>query len=283
MKRYGFLYLKEDSLFNVNIFLKKGKIHIKDFIEDNISKDLFKITPFGAYAQDLKALNEKLELLFKDKKTKKWCLILPDSWQKCLYLEEENIPKKTKELKTFIEWHFKKSYNLKPEEVRFSYVLKNQNGKNKLLITFSLEKLISSLETIFNNNNMHLGFIISSFWALSFLIPKKGIWALLNIEKDTWTLGIFEEDQLLSFRQKIIPVGNLSILNEEIDRTLKLNQKPIDYFYFNFNNSEIEKNVYTINYNLLKPTLENIIFMNDTPIWWENLGNIFLGALYGLS
>ncbi len=283
MKRYGFLYLKEDSLFNVNFFLKKGKIFIKDSLEDNISKDLFKITPFGAYTQDLKALSEKLELLFRDKKINKWCLVLPDSWQKCIYLEEENIPKKTKELKTFIEWHFKKSYNLKPEEVRFSYILKNQNGKNKLLITFSLEKLISSLETIFNNNNMHLGFIISSFWALSFLIPKKGNWALLNIEKDTWTLGIFEEDQLLSFRQKIIPVGNLSILNEEIERTLKLNQKPIDYFYFNFNNLEIEKNGFTLNYNFLKPTLENIIFMRDPPLWWEDLGNIFLGALYGLS
>jgi hypothetical protein len=282
MERYGILYLEKNSLYNVNIGLKKGTILVESTYEDNFSNEIFKTTPFGAYPQDQRIFSEKFEALLKDKKIKKWCLLLPDFWQKSLLLEEENIPKNPKEVKTFIEWYFKKSYNLKPEEVRFSYILKNQNGNNKILINFCLEKLLSSIELIFKKNNKHLGFIISTFWALSFLVPKRGRWALLNIEKDTWTLGIFEENNLINFRQKIFPFGNPSFLIEEVERTIKLNEKPLDFFYFNLANSEIRKEDLLVQYNFLKPYVENIKFLKEPPIWWENLGSPFLGVLYGL-
>lgn len=282
MKRYGLLNLEKNSLFNVNIGLKKSNIFVENTSEILFSDETFKITPFGAYPHDLKILNEKMDLLLRDKKIKNWCLILPDSWQKSLYLEEENIPKSSKELKIFIEWHFKKSYNLRPDEIRFSYILKHKNGKNGLFINFSLEKLLSSIEEIFKNKNKHLGFIISSFWALSFLIPKKGIWALLNIDREVWTFGLFEGEELVSFRQKIIPKENPSSLIEEVLRTIGISGKNIDYFYFNLNNDEIKKEDFIFPFNLLTPDLENIKFLCEPPQWWENLGNIFLGALYGL-
>mgnify|MGYP005844092317 CR=1 FL=1 len=282
MGKYSILFLEKNNLYNANVLLKKNNIFLESFFEETFPEETFKITPFGVYPNENKIFNEKMELLLRGKKTKNWCLLLPDSWQKSLFLEEETIPANSKEIKTFIEWHFKKSYNLKPEEIRFSYILKNKNGKNALLVSFALEKMVSSLEDIFKINKKHLGQIISSFWSLFFLIPKKGNWALLNIDKQVWSFGIFEGQELISFRQKIIPKENLSYLIEEVERTIKLTQKHIEYFYFNLNNSDLKEEEFLLPFNLLKPDVEDLKFLSEPPSWWNSLKNIFLGALYGL-
>lgn len=282
MGKYSILFLEKTHLYNANVLLKKNNIFLESFFEDTFPEETFKITPFGVYPNENKIFNEKMELFLRGKKTKNWCLLLPDSWQKSLLLEEETIPNNSKEIKTFIEWHFKKSYNLKPEEIRFSYILNNKNGKNTLFVSFALEKIIWSIENIFKMNKKHLGQIISSFLSLSFLIPKKGIWALLNIDKEVWSFGIFHEQKLISFRQKIIPKENPSNLIEEVERTINLIQKHIEYFYFNINNPEIEKEGFLLPYNLLKPDVEDVKFLSEPPSWWNSLKNIFLGALYGL-
>lgn len=282
MGKYSVLFLEKNHLYNIDVVLKKNNIFLESFFEDTFLEDTFKITPFGAFPNENKIFNEKMDSFLKGKKTKNWCLLLPDSWQKSLFLEEETIPTNSKEIKTFIEWHFKKSYNLKPEEVRFAYILKRKNGKNALFISFALEKMVSSIENIFRINKKHLGLIISSFWSMVFLIPKNGTWALLNIDKDTWTFGIFKESELITFRQKIIPKENFENLIEEIKRTIKLTNEEIEYFYFNLNNFEIEKEKFLLLFNLLKPNVSNVKLLSEPPNWWENLQNTFLGALYGL-
>lgn len=282
MARYGILYLEKNNFYVALLSKKKENIFVEDFYEEAFEEEIFKITPFGVLPQDLKTLDEKIKNLIGESKVKNWCLLLPDWWQKSLILEEENIPKAPKELKSFLEWHFKKAYNLKPEEVRFSYLLQNGNGKNKVLITFCLEKLISIVEEVFKSKKKHLGFITSNFWALSFLIPKKSIWVLLSIEKNLWTLGVFEGEKLISLRQKILPQENFSLIKEEIDRTLKLSEKPVENFYLNLNNPYLDLENFSLDFNFQALSPEGVKVLKEAPLWWENLKGPFLGVLYGI-
>ncbi|MEJ5165468.1 MAG: hypothetical protein WHV67_00390 [Thermoanaerobaculia bacterium] len=282
MARYGVLYLEKNNFYAALLSKKKESILVEDFYEETFEEEIFKITSFGVLPQDLKVLDKKIKELISASKVKNWCLLLPDWWQKSLILEEENIPKAPKELKSFLEWHFKKAYNLRPEEVRFSYLLQNGNGKNRVLITFCLEKLISLLEEIFRSKKKHLGFITSSFWALSFLVPKKGTWALLSIEKNLWTLGIFEEEKLLSLRQKILPEENFSLMKEEIERTLNLNEKTVENFYLNLNNPYFESENFYLDFNFLTLSPEGVKVLKEAPLWWERFKGPFLGVLYGI-
>lgn len=283
MARYGILNIDRNNFYGAQLAVRKGNIIVEDFIENSFSEEIFKTNPFGVIPKDINLLNEKISYFLSDRKIKNWCLLLPDLWQKSLIIEEENVPKTGREMKIFVEWHFKKAYNLRPEEVRFSYILFGNNGKNKVLITFCLEKLLSIIESLFKNNKKHLGLITSSFWALSFLIPKKGIWALLSIERDIWTLGIFEGEKLLSLRQKMLPGENFDVLQEEIERTIKIQEKPLENFYINSNNPDFNLENLVLPFNLLKPGAGEVKVLKEPPLWWQSLEGPFLGAIYGIS
>ncbi len=281
MANYGIIYLNKDHLYTLNINLKKGKIFVEKFEEETLPEEVFKITPFGLFPSDSKLISEKLEPFIALNKIKNWSLVLPDFWQKTLILEEENIPKNSKEIKSFIEWHFKKSYNLKPEEIRFSFILLNDK-KNKLLVNFALERTLSILEQIFKNQKKHLGQIVSSFWSLYYAIPKKGSFALLNLENDTWTLGIFENSNIISLRQRIIPKGNLNILIEEIERTINLNRANLNYFYLNSFNLEMGIENLSLPFNVFEIDFNNVEILCEVPDYFKKIKNYFLGTVYGL-
>ncbi len=279
MSYYGIIYLNKDHLYALNINLKKGKIFVEKFEEETFEGEVFKITPFGPFPSDSKIISDILRPLIASSKIKNWSLVLPDFWQKTLILEEDNIPKNLKEIKSFIEWHFKKSYNLKPEEVRFSYILLNDK-KSKLLINFALERTLLILEQIFKNHN--LGQIVSSFWSLYYTIPKKGNFALLNLEKDSWTLGLFENNKIISLRQRIIPKENLNVLIEEIERTINLTEVNLNYFYLNSFNLEKELEEFSLPFNIFEVDLNNVELLCEVPDYFKKIKNYLLGTVCGL-
>jgi hypothetical protein len=67
-----------------------------------------------------------------------------------------------------------------------------------------------------------LGLILSSFWAVYHAVPREGRWALLVLEGDLWSLGLFQGDQLDLFRQRRLPPGHPEEISEELERTFAL-------------------------------------------------------------
>lgn len=277
MQKYSIISPIEDTFFKINFIVKKNRKNFLSLHKEKMPENLFKITPISVYPQDQKTFKEFFEKFLLEENFKNYCLVLPDSWIRTILLEEKNLPSNKKEIKNYIEWYFKKSYNLKPEEIRYSYeILDGQ--KNRLVLTFSFERLISSFETLFESFKKQIGAIFSSFWAIFFMLPKNGIWAFLNVERDVWSLGIFDGELPILFRQKIFPRQAPSLLIEELQRTINLFERKIDYFYLNLENDLVKKEEFELPLNFYEPFYENLNISFEPDLNWEKLKNKVLGV-----
>jgi hypothetical protein len=151
-------------------------------------------------------------------------LVLPDAWMRSFVLEGEAMPHREKELRERVAWHLKKAFLLKPDEVRFAWarLRDGAGGVGRLLVTFTLDRFLSTLDEAFDHRKLRLGAVVTSFWTLYHALPRQGDWGLLVVEEGLWTLGAFTDGHLLSLRQRLLPPGGPGPVMDEVRRTFAL-------------------------------------------------------------
>jgi len=188
--------------------------------------DTLRMQPLGPQIHQAPPFLEAVRTLLQQADTRKHILILPDAWMKSFMLEVESLPRRNRELHDLVGWHLKKSFMVKPEDVRFAWsALGNghqTDAPHRLVVTFAFERLAAAFEEVYHAQRVRLGLITSSFWAICHAVPMEGSWALLVLEGDLWSLGLFQGDQPRLFRQRRLPPGRPEGISEELERTFAM-------------------------------------------------------------
>jgi hypothetical protein len=184
--------------------------------------DTLRIQPLGPQIHRAPEFLDAVRTLLGQAGSKRHILVLPDAWMKSFVLEVESLPRRARELHDLVGWHLKKSFMIKPEDVRFAWSTLG-NGRadqpRRLVVTFAFDRLAAAFEEVYVSQGVRLGLITSSFWAIYHAVPREGTWALLVLEGDLWSLGFFQGEQLDLFRQRRLLPGHPEGISEEVERT----------------------------------------------------------------
>jgi len=213
-------------------------------------------------------------------------LVLPDAWMKTFILEGDHLPRREQEVRERVAWHFKKAFLLKPEDIRFAWarLAPAPGGGDRLLVTFTLDRFLSLLEEVFEGQKLRLGAVVSSFWTLYHALPREGRWGLLVLEEGLWTLGTFEGEHLLQFRQRLIPPGGAAPVLEEVRRTFSLAEAPPARIVVYQHPALLPLEEGDLPGEVLTPALRGRIRAEASrlPQFWNPEGEIFAGGLHAI-
>ena len=213
---------------------------------------------------------------------RRFVLVLPDAWMKTFLMEGDQLPRRAQEVRDRVAWHLKKSFLLKPEEIRFAWT--RPAGADRLLVTFTLDRFLTLVEEVFERQRLRLGAVVSSFWTLYHALPREGRWGLLVLEEGLWTLGAFDGEHLLQFRQRLIPPGGPAPVMEEVHRTFAMTDAPPERLVVYQQPALLPLEDGGLPGEVLAPTLRGRIRAEAShlPQFWNPEGEIYVGGLHVL-
>ncbi|HPR65463.1 MAG TPA: hypothetical protein PK014_14760 [Thermoanaerobaculia bacterium] len=200
--------------------LKKQRV-VSDRRSVTFDSSPFQRLPVGAQIADAKTLGDAVGEVLQAMPEAKTALVLPDSWLRTTVFTVEDLPRRREEVRNLVAWRLKKILNAEPRDLRFTThtLSRDSKGEARILVTFTVEKLLSFLEQTFSSLGRDIGHITSHFWAIAPQIHLQGSWGLLTLEEGLWSLGFFNGDDLLFFRQKFMPARGNGMLAQDIERT----------------------------------------------------------------
>ena len=216
----------------------------------------------------------------------RFVLVLPDAWMKTFVLEGDRLPRRSQEARERVAWHLKKAFLLKPEDLRFAWtrLTPAPAGGDRFLVTFTLDRFLSVLEEAFERQRLRLGAVLSTFWTLYHALPREGRWSLLVLEEGLWTLGAFDGERLLQFRQRLIPPGGPAPVLEEIGRTFTQTGEPPERTVVYQNPALLPLEEGGLPGVVLAPALRGRVKAEASrlPQFWNPEGEIFAGGLHAI-
>ena len=249
-------------------------------------EDAFKRHAAGPQAARPAELAEVFAQAARRSRARRFVLVMPDAWMKTFILEGDTLPRREQEVRERVAWHLKKAFLLKPEDLRFAWTRLSPApaGGDRLLVTFTLDRFLVLLEEVFEAQKLRLGAIVSSFWTLYNALPREGRWGLLVLEEGLWTLGAFNGEHLLQFRQRLIPPGGPAPVMEEIRRTFAMAQTPPTRLIVYQNPAVLPLEETEFAGDLLAPALRGRVRADASrlPQFWNPEGEIFAGGLHAL-
>lgn len=270
-------------------FQRKGReAHMVAAGNRPFPSETFSMLPLGPQIHKAPDFMEAVKDVLKQSGVRRHILVLPDAWMKSFVLEVEALPRRTRETRDLVSWHLKKAFLVKLEDIRFvwSPLSESQPGlPRRLFVTFAFERLISAFEEVYAAQRVRLGLILSSFWSIYHAVPREGSWALLVVEGNLWSLGVFKGDRLEVFRQRRLLSDPPGALAEEMERTFALSEAVPDRLV-------VYQNPETIALSL--PSSQIVVHpasaregiksgKGGLPPFWNPEGEIYCGGLHALS
>lgn len=201
-----------------------------------LSEDTYQSGPLGAVASP-QALAEKIGELVRSLSgpVDEASLILPDGWIRVTFLDVEELPRSSEAREDVIRWKLKRFLPVRPEEVRLDTVEVEPlpgGSDRRLLVTFGLERLLTTVEAAFDEHGVRIGRImnesVATMTAIADRIRDDELAAVVLVRPQGYTLVLTRAGEPVLHRFKVPDEGHAAPATDSVERDLRLTRAFLD-------------------------------------------------------
>jgi len=190
------------------------RMELLEYRETGLPNELWLEGPLGGPARDPQALGDAFTRLLEDLSPApdRLSLVVPDDWLRLSFAEVDELPAPGAQRQEVVRWKLKTLVPFRVEDLRIEAVdippLPRQAEKHRLLIGFSLERLLTQLEDVLEGRGCRVGQVVNRGLALGTILgdgaPGGGMTALAYVRPDGFALSFYRDGELTFHRHKLL-------------------------------------------------------------------------------
>jgi hypothetical protein len=207
-----------------------GRRELLDYREIPLPGDFWLEGPMGGPARDEEALSASFDELLDalSLPPERVSLLVPDAWLRLSFAELEALPSGAAQRQEVVRWKLRTLVPFRVEDLRVKAIdiapLPRQQEAHRLLIGFSLERLLAQLEGLLEQRGARVGQIVNHGLALGAVVDQgratEGMAALAYVRADGFALSFYSDGELAFHRHK--PLREEGSASDLIRRDLML-------------------------------------------------------------